>query len=118
MTVRAILLRAAELLATEGGFTQCATARDAQGERLNRASDPNAVCWCAGGAIHAAAAEISGDESGPDFYAAVALAAQADCHGDDGTYALDWLIRWSDTVGRRQAEVVDLMRRAAARAPA
>jgi hypothetical protein len=46
-----ILRGVAELFSTPGTWTQGAWARDAKGDRLARALDETAVCWCLLGAV-------------------------------------------------------------------
>jgi hypothetical protein len=46
-----ILRGVAELFATPGTWTQGAWARDSKGERLSRALDDSATCWCLLGAV-------------------------------------------------------------------
>lgn len=99
---RAVLLRAAELIATKG-WTQRADARTADGETC-KPLDPAAVAFCLGGAITAAQPEpVSKD------WPAEAAARSAVLPFFGGSSR----IRWNDAPERTQAEVVAVLRRAA-----
>jgi len=57
-TTKDVLVEAKRLL-VEKGHTTCAFARDANGEVVN-ATDPHAKCFCAFGAVRAAAVQLVG----------------------------------------------------------
>jgi hypothetical protein len=113
MTAAAILIRAAEIVAPNGAWTQRATARASNGDVLLHANDADAVCWCVGGALHAATFELTGCEDGKSFEVAAQAAAEFGGFGeaDEAVAAepLDWLIGWNDEPGRRQVDVVALL---------
>lgn len=119
--IHLILERAAALLTHSGGWTQNATARDAAGDELHLSTEPWAVCFCAGGAIHRAAADLGYDQSGDEFNAAVLAVAKAaawDHVAGDAEAALEELIAWNDWNGRLQVDVVDLVRAGVTMVPA
>lgn len=101
LSVAEVLNRAADLLTPEGAWTQGAGARDRDGRALV-APHPNAVCWCAFGAI----AQVGGDN--PDCTSVVYRASRLLDHDQK----LD-IIEWQDKHGRTQAEVVAALRSAA-----
>lgn len=102
MTTTLETLRAArELIAKPGGWTQEFFARNASGERTNKFG-PDAVCFCAYGAIDRAAGH-SFSEADRRFMEALFDATGRDDVAD-----------WNDAPGRTQAEVVALFDKAIA----
>lgn len=73
-TTKEILIAAKAKIATRETWTQDATARDASG-KPTYATDPNAVCWCALGAIQAV---VDGIVSGLMAYSALDRCADGD----------------------------------------
>ncbi|MGI4744926.1 MAG: DUF6197 family protein [Janthinobacterium lividum] len=95
-TVAEVLDAAADLLTSEGAWTQGAQARRADGKQV-MADGPNAVCWCLIGATEAADPEYFGTDADRVLYHLL---------GVD-------IVEWNDAPGRTQAEVVAKLREAA-----
>lgn len=95
MKISEALLAAADLIEADGAWTQGSNARNAKREKV-RFSAPDAICWCADGAI----LRING-EHGPanDFFCGF-LGGQS-------------VQKWNDDRRRTQGEVVAKLREAA-----
>jgi hypothetical protein len=113
LTVADVLERAAALIEPEGAWTQGAFSRNYDGsadltEDENAASEP--VCWCALGAI----AQIArADPNAPFVFSdGKKLTQQAAAHLRIlAGHAID---DWNDEPNRKQTEVVEALRKAAA----
>jgi hypothetical protein len=104
MSAKAVLLRAAELV--EKGWTQGAYARDANGQVVTTSS-PNAVTFCASGAVFRADYDLNAGGARSDTFDAFAA-----LYGKD-TGISDALAQWNDQPGRTVAEVAARFRKAA-----
>lgn len=103
-TISEILFAAADLIEPEGKWTQGCSARNAEGNSAS-ATRPDAVCWCAVGAIWCAAESHT--------------SKLADAATDELEQVLGGLIavgKWNDAPERTQAEVVAKLREAAEKA--
>jgi hypothetical protein len=96
--VSALAVLTAARALVERGWTQGEYARHKNGRPIGPA-EPNAVCWCATGAIMATGKSLAAD---------LAVYHLGDALGDS-------VLRWNDTPGRTQAEVLALFDRAIAR---
>jgi hypothetical protein len=100
-SVADVLNRAAYLLSKPGAWCRRDAAQTKTGYSVE-VNDPQATCWCAGGAIHRVA--------GPDTLPALdAFEAYVDKH-------LGWsygFMKWNDVPARSQKEVVKALRAAA-----
>ena len=109
MSAAEILNRAADIVSQPGAWTQGRTARDKDGAAV-ASHTPEAVCFCAIGAINRAAFEASTDWAGSDLaYAMLSRQLRSDMPEALG------VATWNDTPGRTQDEVANLLRRAAKR---
>ena len=113
-TAARALDRAAALLDTPGRWTQSVNARNGAGRKVPPDS-PAAVCWCIQGAIAREMNEMMATRTDDprrinDTYA---LAYQAIRDALSSPHAS--LPKWNDRKGRTAAEVVRVLRRAAAR---
>jgi hypothetical protein len=102
MTPADVLLKAADRVQF-GGWTQYTFAQDAAG-RCVGATDPNAVKWCARGAIKA-------ERLAPYRFAQAVTVMEDYLNRDERE---PWsLMTWNDQPGRTAGEVADTMRRVA-----
>ena len=105
-----VLERAAELLTPRGRWTQGAASRDAEGNEDDDVNLlPNAVCWCAWGAmLHVSGERYIGTKGVP---------------GEAFNYlerhlGVSRIPDWNDAASRRKGQVVQALRDAAALARA
>ena len=115
MDVATVLNAAADLIEPEGAWTQGEQARNRRGQRVAD-SAPNAVCFCASGAIWKAAQRLkvrslSGQNGFIINEAHVALSRTVNAPN----HAMS-VPDWNDAPERTQAEVVAALRQAAQRA--
>ena len=106
LTVAEALERAADLIEPEGKWTQGRPARGKDGAFVD-ARSPQAVCWCAIGAVDAAVASAT-------FYFTALKARDALRFAIGSGFIVDW----NDAPERTQTEVVAKLREAAALARA
>jgi len=99
VTTAEILRKAADLIEPEGKWTQGYYARNSSGD-IRVATDSEAVCWCAIGAIRKVSHTTASRE-------AIVVAQMLGFKGSDE------LVNWNDAKGRTQAEVVAALRAAA-----
>ena len=105
-----ILGRARQILATPAHWTQDAMARDAAGNPVHPQS-PAAVCWCIGGALSRAAAELAGPGGTVDLEALAQAEGRAE--GDLRGWWPGGIAIWNDRPEREWLEVVGTLERAA-----
>ncbi len=111
--VAAVLRAAADLIEPPGRWTQRFSARDVKGSPAGPTS-PEAVCWCAYGALMKVSIDLRVND---------VCAAQSACHralslfprpGVPVSYAtFSSVPEFNDARGRTQAEVLQLLRKAA-----
>ncbi len=108
-----VLVEARRLIAQPNGWTQKASARDADNEWVG-ATSKDAVCFCAMGAITRAASRLTA--RGPDDYSTL-LAINKACSAltyprlkvSGKRYLTSgWLEKWNDDPIRKVEDVVDL----------
>jgi hypothetical protein len=102
--VRAILGRARVLLEPDGAWCQGAEARDATGRPTYYVAG---VSWCATGAVRQAARQLLGGAPTHDEYVKALDACNVLAFGL-GTPTSAGVQGWNDTLGRTQAEVLEL----------
>lgn len=96
-----VLRKAAELISEPGAWTQGAFAR--RGSYPIGPNTPNAECWCALGALYAAASRLS-----VDSYRTIAALS-----GHLGLQGRGALVNWNDAPERTQQQVVQALHNAA-----
>jgi hypothetical protein len=101
LSIAEVLSKAADLLEKPGAWTKRAFARDAGGRPVEDPTEPEAVCFCAAGAIWRSGGEVCG----------AAYNALLEYLGD-----AVFVSGWNDAKDRTQAEVVAALREAARRA--
>lgn len=90
------------------GWTQGTYARDARGKDVAPGS-PDAVCWCAEGAVAAAMEVLPAVPYFPHFAKVISPLAKTISPLVPETV---WVCVWNDTPGRTQDEVLDTFSRA------
>lgn len=100
-TISEILFAAADLIAKPGAWTQGAFARTSNGTQVG-STHPEAVCWCAAGAINRAAFDANSRVN--------------DAHIVFEGVVGGFEFTWNDSFFRKQAEVVAKLREAAEKA--
>ena len=113
---RDILARAVEILDGGRNWVQRVEARSEDGRTVHNTS-PDAVCWCAQGALRRAMADTTPDDEHDDEYgwsweaqSAAALADDAIRKAAGGPARPDWqLTRWNDTIGQSGPSVCRTM---------
>lgn len=107
-TASNVLRHASEKI--ERGWIQGALARDHAGQIVGPHS-PDAVCWCAAGAITCVAVRLTGSEMGRYIHLEEMARALLCTHL--GLRYSQTITVWNDSISRTKAEVVDAMRSAA-----
>ena len=102
MTTLQILKAARELLSTPERWTKGWSARDAAGNRL-ATTDPDAVCWCAGGAVERITGGSTQSGGKAEIVLAIVLPDKAICLG-----------LWNDAPSTTHADILALYDRAIA----
>lgn len=89
------------------GWTQVNLAEDADGERCDP-GDPDAVAWCALGAVQAAADALGYEDDVRRVRAALyRVAFVAGCADDDWVHGIEWAVsHWNDDAGCTQEDIV------------
>lgn len=103
MKIADILNRAADRLSKRGAWTKGADARDANGRDVSDPNDPDAVCWCVGGAIWR--------ETPPDCQIGLVISFFS-----GAVQGADPIYEWNDKPSRRKHEVIATLKAAAAKA--